>query len=1318
MTISSNPNYSYDRIFSKFMELFNFQEMKIIFNEMLPNSELKTLVIDTHTNVDENYKDDFCRNLLELIGDKFFYKIPDGGKEKMQYLRHKLLQQMCKKNNIAEQVIIDQYNKYHESKEDTLRDLCGSQYFADHKQWKYYVTEELLDIPESVIVAGPDQPKEEETTPLQKRSKLKSLHDYQYQSVNKIINMLSNKNESKKAIFINLPTGAGKTRLTVEAIIEFINLKNQDKISDSHDQQKKGKIIFWFASTIELCKQAADEFIYIFDSIGIGTQVYLTRLYDLGRRNLTDIINDYDGIHIVVTNTEHFIEKLNEVFLNNKSQRYLVDKYANDEFFIGLRNNTICIVVDEAHDITSKSYQRFVAAMGFDNSGTKESKTNFSRQNIILIGLSATAYKGSGLETIFECEDDRCNQVYVDPNQLIIHAKKLGHLCTLDNKEDESTPDILKHFNLGTKKIFSMFQNNIYVPLPHEDTTISNPVAIIDMPASCVIGEHFKISALNSFDRSSDIKYRWEIRKTSLDSSLTIREESYFSHSFASAGTYTVKLIVTSLFDKTKSDQKINDIIVYDKGKCFEGTIEDNKKFYDILTSRKILCPVTHGVIIGPKVNLDDNSKQRIKRDGYENNSNSQIMRDVKYNQTILDIVKKSMTEYGRKKVLIFANSVEHAHILSLIIKLNYKRHFNINSAAVSSLTLIGQRRKIIQDYKDGLINVLVNFGVLTTGFDVPKIDTVIISRLVISNSLMTQMIGRGQRGLSSGGTEDLWLFTSRFLDNSNKIQLGWEVTAQNWKSFDKDQQNNLNVITSTTKPSSIFLPNSNSSIPKTQFILDTKKHILQCTQCKRQVIGLEKIKLFFGIPFSDFKSFNDSIETGAFRKNTEDAKCKFCRAQNKIMVNCNCLFTINFSKIHDFKLYNVLIAKTALSELNSNTSATVNINKILDNLQITQNQLPGIQSKLENNLFSFKTDTFTRISEPNKLRQLLNLVESVITTEQTTEQTIHETEFFSVKPIDESQKLFFELETILRHSPTSRQFNKFIEFDESKFNFDYFYNGQFNLLLSELKINIVDDINLQNLLYDNFFDKCIKVGKLISENELNEYGQFGIKEYVEIFGSYANFTSSIQKILNNVLTIKIENNFSIKDVLNDYSNICKLKMTDLVSFSDIFMFSNIGIERYIQKRIPFYLIPLLHNKKDQYSEKDLELFLLLLLQFFKLQNILNSIPTEQVFLRYIDSDAKSFYEDKFSDFHQFLNHIEINFSSDILERQKVRMEKYLIEEINSLNENSKVQLKNILNHVISKLNYNLNNFSKYEIELSIQIDNFIENKNTLNNYL
>ena len=81
---------------------------------------------------------------------------------------------------------------------------------------------------------------------------------------------------------------------------------------------------------------------------------------------------------------------------------------------------------------------------------------------------------------------------------------------------------------------------------------------------------------------------------------------------------------------------------------------------------------------------------------------------------------------------------------------------------------------------------------------------------------------------------------------------------------------------------------------------------------------------------------------------------------------------------------------------------------------------------------------------------------------------------------------------------------------------------------------------------------------------------------------------------------------------------------------------------------IPFSLIPLLIQNIDRYSEKDLEYFLHILVYFSKLRNILGSIPSEHVFLRYLDVHTKSFYQHNFSSFEKFLNQIDIDYDSDI----------------------------------------------------------------------
>ena len=62
-------------------------------------------------------------------------------------------------------------------------------------------------------------------------------------------------------------------------------------------------------------------------------------------------------------------------------------------------------------------------------------------------------------------------------------------------------------------------------------------------------------------------------------------------------------------------------------------------------------------------------------------------------------------------------------------------------------------RRSGIEAFRNGKLQVLCNYGVLTTGFDAPKTDVVVIARPTSSAVTYHQMVGRGLRGPKLGGT-------------------------------------------------------------------------------------------------------------------------------------------------------------------------------------------------------------------------------------------------------------------------------------------------------------------------------------------------------------------------------------------------------------------------------------------------------------------------------------------------------------------------------------------------------------------------------------
>ena len=105
----------------------------------------------------------------------------------------------------------------------------------------------------------------------------------------------------------------------------------------------------------------------------------------------------------------------------------------------------------------------------------------------------------------------------------------------------------------------------------------------------------------------------------------------------------------------------------------------------------------------------------------------------------------------GHQRVLVFAATVEHARVLTAILVAR-----NVRSEAVTGLTPGRVRDRAIRTFKsdDEVPMVLVNFGVLTTGFDAPKASAVVIARPTQSLVLFSQMVGRAIRGPKAGGTD------------------------------------------------------------------------------------------------------------------------------------------------------------------------------------------------------------------------------------------------------------------------------------------------------------------------------------------------------------------------------------------------------------------------------------------------------------------------------------------------------------------------------------------------------------------------------------
>lgn len=99
------------------------------------------------------------------------------------------------------------------------------------------------------------------------------------------------------------------------------------------------------------------------------------------------------------------------------------------------------------------------------------------------------------------------------------------------------------------------------------------------------------------------------------------------------------------------------------------------------------------------------------------------------------DAIAEAYRDYAKGATLVFAVSVHQAQEIAARIP---------GAVVVTGETK--NRASIIQDFTDGNIPCIVNVMVFTEGTDIPRVETVIMARPTQSESLMTQMVGRGLR--------------------------------------------------------------------------------------------------------------------------------------------------------------------------------------------------------------------------------------------------------------------------------------------------------------------------------------------------------------------------------------------------------------------------------------------------------------------------------------------------------------------------------------------------------------------------------------------
>ena len=152
---------------------------------------------------------------------------------------------------------------------------------------------------------------------------------------------------------------------------------------------------------------------------------------------------------------------------------------------------------------------------------------------------------------------------------------------------------------------------------------------------------------------------------------------------------------------------------------------------------------------------------------------------DLYSNMVMQEKLLHSYTEKSLgKKTLIFNNGIN----TSLHVYESFK-HAKYNIRHLDNTTSPEERRDILQWFKKTPDAILTSVGILTTGFDEPTVETIILNRATKSLTLYFQMIGRGSRRLPNKS-----IFNVIDLGN-NALRFGLWNNSVDWQHIFKSPE-------------------------------------------------------------------------------------------------------------------------------------------------------------------------------------------------------------------------------------------------------------------------------------------------------------------------------------------------------------------------------------------------------------------------------------------------------------------------------------------------------------------------------------------------
>lgn len=320
-----------------------------------------------------------------------------------------------------------------------------------------------------------------------------------------------------------------------------------------------------------------------------------------------------------------------------------------------------------------------------------------------------------------------------------------GDICTYKFWGDYAVDDLEENISgfmvCSIQKLQSMMSNNSTL----FNKLISNACLVVydeahkaSAPETKKVIEQFMTRRVDMPDRALMGLSATPGRTTenSFDNDILV---SMFGNKIISIDTKLMNAVNMSAQEAINAEVEPDIIKYFQKRGILSKVIKEELTYSNNITAEEI----NNIKVITTANGYDDFSKATLEMIGRNKNRNK--------------IILQKLRELNAQKrpTIVFACSVKHGQLLSSMLTLD-----NVPNALVIGDMSPIDRKNAIDSFKDNEndVNILINYEVLTTGFDAVNIECVFIARPTQSVVLYSQMLGRGLRGPQMGGKEQCLL--------------------------------------------------------------------------------------------------------------------------------------------------------------------------------------------------------------------------------------------------------------------------------------------------------------------------------------------------------------------------------------------------------------------------------------------------------------------------------------------------------------------------------------------------------------------------------